>query len=85
MLRLRNSFSDLRFEEHEIIEQDERVAARVRMHGKHTGVFFGIAPTGKPFAQEQAHFFRCERGRIAEHRAVGDDGGLRVHLLGGSE
>lgn len=77
---LRTSFSELAFEQQEIIEQEDRIAAFVTMHGKHVGPFFDIAPEGKSFAQRQVHYFRCEGGKLVEHRAVRDDLGLRLQL-----
>jgi predicted ester cyclase len=81
---LRNSFSDLTFEEQEIIEQNDRLVAFVTMRGKQVGPFFDIAPKGKSFAQRQVHFFRCQGGKVLEHRALRDDLGLRLQLEGSS-
>lgn len=77
---LRGAFADLAFDEQEVVEQDDCIAMWVTMRGKHAGVFFGIPPEGKRFAQRQAHFFRCEDGKVAEHRAIRDDLGLRLQL-----
>src|SRR5271163_4108833 len=54
---LRDAFSDLRFELQEIIAEGDTVMAAAVMTGQHTGVFNGIAPTGRPIAHKQVHIF----------------------------
>ena len=70
---LRAAFAELRFEDIEAIAEDEQVAVRATMTGRHVGEFQGIAPTGKRFRQRQIHFFRLRSGRIVEHVAQRDD------------
>ena len=77
---LRAAFAELRFEDIEAIAEDERVAVRANMTGRHTGEFQGISPTGKLFRQRQIHLFRLRSDKIVEHVAQRDDLGLLLHL-----
>jgi predicted ester cyclase len=82
---LRTAFSDLRFEDLEAIAEGASVIVLATMTGRHTGIFQGIAPTGKSFKQRQIHVFRLRthvvgRAKIREHRAQRDDLGLLLHL-----
>src|SRR5205807_2348968 len=44
----RAAFADLKFEVHEVVAENDRVALRSVMTGTHIGTFLGIAPTGRP-------------------------------------
>jgi predicted ester cyclase len=77
---LRAAFTELRFGNIEAIAEDERVAVRAAMTGRHIGEFQGISPTGKLFRQRQVHLFRLRSGKIVEHVAQRDDLGLLLHL-----
>jgi predicted ester cyclase len=77
---LRDAFSDLRFELQETLAEGGTVMAAAIMTGKHTGMFNGIAPTGRPIAHKQVHIFTVADGQITHHRAVRDDLGLLFQL-----
>jgi predicted ester cyclase len=77
---LRQAFSDLRFEIHETLAEGDIVMAAATMTGEHSGVFNGIAPTGRQIAHKQVHIFTINCGQIARHRAVRDDLGLLLQL-----
>lgn len=77
---LRDAFSDLRFELHEVAVDGDTVIVASIMSGRHTGAFQGIPPTGRHFAQKQVHIFHTRDGRITSHRAVRDDLGLLFQL-----
>ena len=81
---LRQTFANPRFEIHEILFQDDRVAARVTMHARQHGTFLvyddesgkvtnAFPSTGRKLAVLQTHWFRMRDGKIAEHDAVRDD------------
>jgi len=83
-LWLRQTFANLRFEIHEIVIQDDRVAARVTMRARQHGTFLvyddesgkvtnAFPSTGRKLAVLQTHWFRIRDGKIAEHDAVRDD------------
>jgi nogalonic acid methyl ester cyclase/aklanonic acid methyl ester cyclase len=74
---LRSAFSELKFEERDVVASGDKVAVRVVMSGRHTGEFLGHAPTGRRFAAEQVHLFTLRGGRLLMHHAVRDD--LTMH------
>lgn len=77
---LRDAFSNLRFELQETLAEGGTVMAAAVMTGQHTGLFNGIAPTGRPIAHKQVHIFTIAEGQITRHRAVRDDLGLLLQL-----
>ncbi len=77
---LRDAFSNLRFEIQETLAEGDTVMAAATMTGKHSGVFNGIAPTGRQIAHKQVHIFTISGGQITRHRAVRDDLGLLLQL-----
>jgi predicted ester cyclase len=77
---LRDAFSNLRFELQETLAEGGTVMAAAVMTGQHTGLFNGIAPTGRPVSHKQVHIFTITDGQITRHRAVRDDLGLLLQL-----
>jgi predicted ester cyclase len=77
---LRDAFSNLRFELQETVAEGGTVMAAAVMTGQHTGVFNGIAPTGRSITHKQVHIFAIADNRITHHRAVRDDLGLLFQL-----
>ena len=57
-------------------------AARMRFSGRHTGVFMGVAPTGRVVGWSGAAFFRFRGGLIAEVWVLGDLAALSAQLGG---
>jgi steroid delta-isomerase-like uncharacterized protein len=76
----RQAFPDLQFTVEDVIVEGDRVAARVRMQGTHTGPLFGIAPTRRRVSVEQLNVELFRAGRIAEHWRVTDELGLMRQL-----
>ena len=64
----------------ELIETDDRAAARMSFTGWHRGTMFGIAPTGRDIAWSGAAFFTIEDGMIAELWVLGDVEAVRRQL-----
>ena len=89
-LWLRGMFSELAWDVHEAIAQDDLVAAYTTMRGRHTGPLTKYSPdgdlvmdipaTGKEFAVTQTHWYRHLDGLIVEHWANRDDIGLLRQL-----
>jgi predicted ester cyclase len=77
---LRDAFSNLRFDLQETLAEADTVMAAAVMTGQHTGMFNGIAPTGRPITHKQVHIFTIADGQITNHRAVRDDLGLLLQL-----
>jgi nogalonic acid methyl ester cyclase/aklanonic acid methyl ester cyclase len=71
---LREAFTDLHYEEHEIISQDNRIVFIGNVTGTHTGNFFFVPPTGNKISYEAVHIHMIgDDGKIIEHRAIRDD------------
>ncbi|WP_163362458.1 ester cyclase, partial [Klebsiella aerogenes] len=62
------------------VEQDNRVAGRLRFHGFHQAELFGFAPTGKHVAWQGAPFFTFEGGKVRDLWVLGDIHGLIEQL-----
>jgi predicted ester cyclase len=77
---LRDLWGPMRFEVDDEICEDDKVVARVIMHGRHLGEFLGKKPTGKEFATKQIHIWRLEDGKVIEHWSVRDDLGQALQL-----
>lgn len=89
-LWLRGMFSDLAWDVHEAIAQDDLIVAHTTMRGRHTGPLTRYSPdgdlvidvpaTGREFAVTQTHWYRHLDGLIVEHWANRDDLGLLRQL-----
>jgi predicted ester cyclase len=81
---LRGLWGPMRFEIEDEICEDDKVVARVLLHGRHVGEFLGKPPTGKEFAVEQIHIWRVQGDKVIEHWSVRDDLGqaLQLGLIG---
>jgi predicted ester cyclase len=67
-----DAYDDARFTVEDIFAEGDRVAMRVRIRAKHTGEFFGIAPTNKSVDFTALVISRIEDGMIAERWALTD-------------
>jgi predicted ester cyclase len=89
-LWLREAYSDLRWEVHEIVQEGDLVVVHCTMSGRQTGTFVAYGPdarpkqafpaTGKTFATTQTHWFRIVDGLVIEHWANRDDLGTAAQL-----
>ena len=80
---LRGAFSDLRWDIHQIVAENDLVVVHAVMSGRHTGTFAhyddrGVVsqvmpPTGRAFSARQTHWFRLADGKVIEHWATRDD------------
>lgn len=59
-------FPDLRFDVEQIFAEEAHVVSRSVMHGTHTGMWFGISPTGKRVSIRMMVIHRIRDGQIAE-------------------
>jgi steroid delta-isomerase-like uncharacterized protein len=59
-------FPDLRFTVEQMIAEADQVVARMVMQGTHTGVWLGVAPTGKQVNIRMITIHRIANGKIAE-------------------
>ena len=70
---LTGGFPDLRVQLLDLVAENEKVVARLRMTGRHDGEFAGLAPSGRKLDVEHIHMFRVVGGLVAEHWAVRED------------
>ena len=87
---LRTAFSDLTWQVHDVVHDDQLVVVHATMSGRQTGPFVAYGPDaeiavvfpprGRSFAVTQTHWFRMEDGRVAEHWANRDDLGMGQQL-----
>jgi len=79
---VRAAFPD--FENHieEVVEEGDRLFARLRYTGTHRGSLFGIAPTGRRVEYAGAALFTFRDGRIARVWVLGDVDGLKRQITG---
>jgi predicted ester cyclase len=85
---LRMAYSELSFTERDFVQDGDRYASEVTMHGTHTGPlvvrdgegYVVLPPSGRRFAHRQVHLGRVADGKVVEHRAIRDDLGLLQQL-----
>jgi predicted ester cyclase len=76
-------FSELTAEEQDVIETKDTLVIRARTHGRHTGRFLGVEPTGRRISWDSVDIYRVGRdGRINWHFYVTDWRLVRLQLLG---
>ena len=60
------AFPDLLFTIEQMLVEDDRVMTQSVMRGTHTGIWFGIAPTGKQASVRLSVIHRILNGKIVE-------------------
>ena len=60
----------------DLIAEDDKVVARVRITGTHTGNFWGIPATGRQIDLSGIYIVRIAQGKIVEH--WGEENGMTV-------
>ena len=74
------AFSDLHYEIGHLIAEDDMVAVRLTVSGKHTGTWEGISATGHAMQFSEMMFFRFHSGTIVEMWEDYDELSLRQQL-----
>ena len=86
---LREAYSDLQWEIHDVVDNGNLVVVHCTMSGRHAGPFVtydadGVKrvfpPTGKTFASTQTHWLRVHEDKLIEHWANRDDMGTAEQL-----
>ena len=87
---LRSAFSELAWEIHHAIQEDDLVVVHATMSGQQTGPFVAYGrdgevaavfpPWGHRFETTQSHWFRMREGKVAEHWANRDELGMGQQL-----
>ncbi|MCH6259146.1 ester cyclase [Puniceicoccaceae bacterium K14] len=72
----RNAFPDFNFDIQEVIEGEEKVAARWVMSGTHRGDLPMIPATGKPFRISGMTFYYFSNGKVSGHKQCFDQLGF---------
>ena len=67
-----SAFDGFRAEIHDQVAEDDKVVTRKSFHGRHTGEFMGIRPTGREVTIDLIDIVRIARGQIIEHWNVVD-------------
>jgi predicted ester cyclase len=60
----------------DMVEEGEKVVARLLFHGRHRGIFMGFQPTGQRVEWAGSAHFRFRHGKIADLWVLGDLHGL---------
>lgn len=74
------SFPDLEIEINDLIAEEDKVVARWRARGTHTGSFFDTTPTHKEVAFSGVTTFELKSGKVAEYWALVDMNAILVQL-----
>ena len=77
---VRDAFPDFHNTIEDLIAEDDRDAARLLYTGTHSGLLFGVAPTGKRIEYAGLALFHIEDGRIVSGFVLGDLNGLLRQL-----
>ena len=73
-------FSDIVFTIKDVFGQGNKVVKHWNFSGRHTGLFFGMAATGKKVSIDGVTLVRMEGGKIAEERDFFDNLDLLTQL-----
>lgn len=74
------TFTDLRFEQDELLVDGDRVALHTTVTGTDRGGFMNLPPTNRSSRLSIAFFCRLENGRIAHERRIYDYLGLLIQI-----
>lgn len=66
-------FPDVSVEVHELVAENDKVAARLSYSGTHRGDFQGIPPTGRQFSITSISLCRLSGGKIVEEWEIPDN------------
>jgi predicted ester cyclase len=73
-------FSNIQFTIKDIFGQGDKLVKHWNFKGTHTGVFFGIPPTGKQLNIDGTTLVRMSGGKIAEERDFMDNLDMMTQL-----
>lgn len=74
------AFPDVKLTVEEVVQEKDRLAARVTIEGTHQGEFAGIKPTGRAVKAANFAVYRLENGKIAEVWSLTDLAALTRQL-----
>lgn len=67
-----SAFTNIQIEIVQQVAEGDRVATYITTQGKHSGVFYGMPPTGKNISTSVIRIDRVQDGKIVEHWSVSD-------------
>jgi steroid delta-isomerase-like uncharacterized protein len=73
-------FSNIRFTIKDVFGQGNKLVKHWNFSGTHTGIFFGMPPTGKKISIDGVTLVRMQDGKIAEERDFLDNLDLMTQL-----
>ena len=74
LAELYSAFPDWQVRRIQLVIEEDRIAAHLRVGGTHTSTFRGIPPTGRHANVAEFGFYRLANGRIAEYTGSTDTG-----------
>jgi len=74
------AFEGMNHEIEDVIASDAAVVVRFRLHGKHTGAFFGIPATGKTVDVAANVILHVRDGKVSRVLGIFDEAGLLRQL-----
>jgi predicted ester cyclase len=77
---MRRAFPDLQYTIEDMVLGAEKAAVRTTLRGRHTGDFFGVAPTGRYVEVQQLQIEHLREGQIVAHWRLTDELGLQRQL-----
>ena len=69
---LRTAFPDFNIPIEDLLNDGDKVIARVTLRGTHRGEFLGLPPSGRSIAYEAIDISRIVDGRMVEHWGIPD-------------
>jgi steroid delta-isomerase-like uncharacterized protein len=77
------AFPDFRIDVHEMLEDGDKVVARITMAGTHEGEFMGMPASGNKFAIDAIDILQFRHGKASAHWGVMDRAAMMEQLMGG--
>ena len=72
-MRVRTAFPDWHEQVLDVFGAEEKVASRYVSTGTHSGLFWGLEPTGKHIEIQGISILRCAGGRIVQEWCIFDE------------
>lgn len=79
---LHRAYSDFAISIEEMVAEGDTVVVRWRESGVHTGQFFNLRPTGKPFDAYGVNVYRVQNGKVTESWIAVDPKTIRAQQEG---
>lgn len=80
LAELFSGFPDIQWRRIQLVVEDDRLAAHLRVSGTHAGTFRGVAPTRRHLNVAEFSMLRVVHGRITEHTGTADGDALLAQL-----